>query len=76
MGLSLLFIKTWLAAQWSRFVEEEKGAADIIAIVLVIAVVIALAILFRDKLGELFNSIFPTAPAGLDDASQMTGAGG
>lgn len=38
------------------FVEEEKGESNIIAIVIVLGIVVALALLFGDKLMELFNS--------------------
>lgn len=36
--------------------EEEQGEANIIAIVIVLGIVVALALLFGDKLMELFNS--------------------
>ncbi len=36
--------------------EEEQGETNIIAIVIVLGIVVALALLFGDKLMELFNS--------------------
>ena len=60
MGLTLMFLRTWLAAQTSRFMKDEDGAADIIAIVLIVAVVIALAFIFKEKIVELLGKLFPS----------------
>lgn len=42
----------------SKLCKNESGEANIIAIILVLAIVIALALVFKDKLTELFNSIW------------------
>lgn len=48
-----------------RFVEhmihEEKGAADIVAILVVIVVVIAIAAVFREQLGKMIEAVFGKA---------------
>lgn len=41
-----------------NFKNREKGAVDIVAIVILIAVAIGLAILFKDKLTELLGNWF------------------
>lgn len=38
------------------FAEEERGESNIIAIVIVLGIVVALALLFGEKLVDLFNS--------------------
>ncbi len=41
-----------------KMMVKENGEANIIAIILVIAIVVALAIIFKDKITSLFNSIW------------------
>jgi len=40
------------------FLKEEKGAVDIVAIVVIIGVAVLLAIVFKDQLGALITSLF------------------
>lgn len=40
------------------FFEDETGDTNIIAIILLIIVVIAMAIIFRDQIGRVINSLF------------------
>ena len=47
-------IKSWL----SDFSEEDRGATDIIAILVMIVVVIAVAAVFREKLTEVVELAF------------------
>ena len=44
-----------------RLLHEEKGAADIVAILVVIVVVIAIAAVFRDQLGHMVEAVFGKA---------------
>lgn len=46
------------AAKMSKLWKNESGEANIIAIILVLAIVIALAIIFRSQLSALFNKIW------------------
>ena len=59
---TLLFVRAWLAVQANRFLKEERGAVNIVEIVLIIAVVVVLALAFKDALINLINSIscYPT----------------
>ena len=43
-----------------NFFKEEKGAVDIVAIVVIIGVAVLLAIVFKDQLGSLISSLFST----------------
>lgn len=43
---------------WENFCKEEKGAAEIVAIILVIVVIVALAVIFRERLTGIINDIF------------------
>ncbi len=42
----------------SNFLKNESGEANIIAIILVLAIVIALAIIFKNQIMGLFNRIW------------------
>jgi len=48
--------------RWDAFVErmlhEEKGATDIVAIMVIIVIVLAVAAIFREKLIEMVNAVF------------------
>lgn len=54
----------WIGAQlrmrnfWEDFKTEEKGAAEIVAIILVVVVIIALVAIFRDRIANVINSVF------------------
>lgn len=47
-----------LGGKLSGYAKEEKGAVDIVAIVVIIGVAVLLAIVFKDALGELIDSLF------------------
>ena len=46
-----------LSMQVNNFLEEEKGAVDLITIVVLIGIAIVLAVVFRDKMKEILNTI-------------------
>lgn len=52
--VSLLDLKYRMEKAW----KDERGDTNIIAIILIILVVIALAVLFRDKIGEVVTNLF------------------
>ena len=57
----------WIGAKarihnfWEDFKTEEKGAAEIVAIILIIVVVIGLAVIFKDQIELLLNSVMGQA---------------
>lgn len=50
-----------------KHLKNERGEANIIAIILVLAIVIALAIIFKDQLTALFNKIWNSLFADVDN---------
>lgn len=42
------------------FLKEEKGAVDIVAIVVMIGIAVLLAVLFKDAITELLETLFGT----------------
>lgn len=71
MYTSLIMFGTWLKLQTSRFLRDEEGAVNVIEIVVIVAIVIALAVLFRKQIGELFSQIFPEAPSEINQPMTM-----
>ena len=51
----------------SKLWKNESGEANIIAIILVLAIVIALAIIFRNQLTALFNKIWNSLFSDVDN---------
>lgn len=51
-----VYVKALLAKQ--KFLEEERGAVDIVAIVVLIGIAIALALFFREGIGEILDDMF------------------
>ena len=48
---------------------KENGEANIVAIILVIAIVVALAIVFRESIGNLFNRIWAGITGNVGEAT-------
>lgn len=68
--LSQLNIWRLRAVNWFK---EEKGANEIIAIILILVVVVALAVLFQDEITDLAESIWDNIT---DQSSGFTGGEG
>lgn len=63
-----LYIKGLQAKEkLSKLWKNESGEANIIAIILVLAIVIALAIIFKNQLTALFNKIWNSLFADVDN---------
>lgn len=45
-------------AQIKQFLKEERGAVDIVAIVVLIAIAVMLALFFRDQISSLLSTLF------------------
>ena len=66
--INKLYIKGLLAKEkLINLCKDENGEANIIAIILVLAIVIALAIIFRNQLTALFNKIWNSLFADVDN---------
>lgn len=57
--MTKMYVKAMLASKDVKaFIKNEQGDTNIIAIILILAIVIALAIVFRSQLTALFNRIW------------------
>ena len=57
-----------LQCKVNAFVEKEKGAVDIVAIVVLMGIVVLVAIIFRNQLENLINNLFKTIGQNATDA--------
>ena len=55
---------------FDSFVKEEKGAVDLVVIVVLIAIALVLAALFRKQIGELLDKLFETMNQKAQEAVQ------
>lgn len=49
-----------LRSKAAAFMHEEKGAVDIVAIVVMIGIAVLLAVIFKDQITALLESLFAT----------------
>lgn len=50
-----------------RLLHEEKGASDIVAIMVVIVILLAVAVIFKEQLEELVKKVFGKATTWVDE---------
>ena len=63
----LVAVMCMIEAKIKGFLDEEKGAVDIVAIVVIIGVAVLLAIVFKDQLGNLIKQLFSTISGNATD---------
>lgn len=54
---------TYVRAKLGKALSNEKGEVNIIAIVVLIGIAIILAVVFKDKVKDLLNTLFTTLDA-------------
>ena len=58
MNLFMLRLYTNLLQIRRDILKEERGAVDIVAIVILIGIAVALALFFKDQIAELMDGLF------------------
>lgn len=61
-----------LKARVNSLIRDEKGAVDLITIIVLIAVVMILVVVFREQMMNLINSLFDSIGSNADKATQST----
>lgn len=64
----LLTLKAVAGAKLYNFFHDEKGEVNIVATVVLIGVAVMLAILFKDQIGKLLNSLIETIRGNANNA--------
>lgn len=62
-----------LCMRFGEFKREERGAVDIVAIVVMIGIAIVFAVLFRNQIGGLLDTLFANIEQGATQATQPAG---
>lgn len=71
-----VLLKAWIGAQirwrnfWEDFKTEEKGAVEIITMILIIVVVIAVVAIFKDRIVEVIKNVFDKTDGAVDTLGQ------
>ena len=55
--MNIAMMKLWIQAKLGKFVKDEKGEVNIVAMVILIGIAVVLAIIFKDAIGELITSM-------------------
>lgn len=76
-NLQNFLIAKYVAAKMKAesFFKSEKGEANIIAVILVLAIVIALVVIFRSNIETMVNKIWNSISGNLDGAVKDGGLG-
>ena len=79
--LTGMYVRTKLAMEGisskvRNFLTEEKGGAEIIATIVLVAIVVLLALFFREQIGNLVSSIWSAIAGKEDELTQSFSAGG
>lgn len=61
-----------LKARVNSVIRDEKGAVDLITIIVLIAVVMILVVVFREQMMELISSLFESIGLNAEKATQNT----
>ena len=70
-------LKAWIRAQirlrnfWEDLKSEENGAVEIITMILIVVIVVAVLAIFRERIGQLINTIFDNTKDKLGDLGTM-----
>lgn len=67
---NLTMMKMWIQAKLSKFVKDEKGEVNIVAMVILIGIAVVLAIIFKDAIGGLINSLLNQIKGNANNAIQ------
>lgn len=68
---NLMLFKVWAQAKFSKFLHEEKGEVNIVAMVILIGIAVVLAIIFKDAISGLINSLLNQIQGNANNAIQQ-----
>ena len=65
-----------ISAKARKFLKDEKGGAEIIATIILVAVVVLLALFFREQIGALVTNIWSSISGKEGEITESFGGGG
>ena len=57
---NLVMMKLWLQTKFNEILKDEKGEVNIVATVVLIGIAVLLAIVFKDAIKDLLDTLFET----------------
>ncbi len=54
---NFMIAKGWIQAKFNQFLRDEKGEVNIVAMVILIGIAVVLAIIFKDAISGLINTL-------------------
>ena len=72
---NLMMMGAMAKAKVRKFLSNEKGEVNIVAIVVLIGIAVLLALIFKEKIEELLDSLFGTITTNATDAVGGSGSG-
>ncbi len=67
---NFLGVKFWIQAQLNKFLHDEKGEVNIVAVVILIGIAVVLAIIFKDAISNLIKSLLNQIQGNANNAIQ------
>ncbi len=71
LSYALIYMQVKAAAAMKEFFRDEKGAVDIVAIVILIGIAVILAVVFKDSISKLIKSMLGTIEQNAQDAIKL-----
>lgn len=69
---NLYVLKTWAENKISRFIRDERGEVNIVAMVVLIGIAVVLAIIFKEAIVGLINNLLNQIQGSANNAIQKT----
>ena len=68
LSYALIYMQVKAAAAMKEFFRDEKGAVDIVAIVVLIGIAVILAVVFKDSIKKLIETMLGTIEGNAQNA--------
>lgn len=64
----LFLLKLWFMSRFNQFIKDERGDVNIVSIVVIIGIAVVLAIIFKDAISSLIQTLLNTITGGAINA--------
>lgn len=67
---NFFMMKMWFQAKFNQFLKDEKGEVNIVSMVILIGIAVVLAIIFKDAISSLINTLLNQIKGNANNAIQ------